>query len=90
MLRLRPHYTDWPRPRLELTESPDPNCPHCFGEGGLLYGYVDWETGECDGESEPCSCWNPFHTWRIVNVPRWAARRWLGWREPVYSEEPPF
>lgn len=30
-----------------------------------------------------------YTTW-LMPVPRWLARRWLGWHAPVYSGEPPF
>ncbi|WP_327067812.1 hypothetical protein [Kitasatospora sp. NBC_01302] len=74
-------------PALILTQRPNPNCPHCFGDGGFDYG--DEETGEYAG-TDLCPCWHPGHHFRLLPLPSWAARRWFGWREPVYSDEPPF
>lgn len=91
MIRLRIRYTTWPRPALELCDSPRANCRECDGEGGWTRHYGHWETGEYDGtEAFACTCWNPYLVHRLLPVPRWFARRWLGWREPVYSPEPPF
>ncbi|PYC80483.1 hypothetical protein C7C46_12310 [Streptomyces tateyamensis] len=70
-----------------LTQRPNPNCPQCCGEGFLAYCWGDPEFGECD--ADPCDCWNSFPQRRVLRLPRLVARR-LGWREPVYSTEPPF
>jgi hypothetical protein len=84
-MRLRLRYTTWPRPAVELTDTPQPDCSNCGGEGG-------YETGD-PFEEEPlemlCGCWRPEKAWFLLIVPRWVARRWLGWVEPDHSA-PPF
>ncbi|MFB7946311.1 hypothetical protein ACFC6L_15485 [Kitasatospora phosalacinea] len=90
MPHLRVHYRADHRPLLVLADTPRPRCPECRGEGGWAYDYGD-ENGEYAGtEYVPCTCWDPDHPERSVTVPRWIARRFFGWREPVYSSEPPF
>ncbi|MFE2412457.1 hypothetical protein ACFXDE_29325 [Kitasatospora sp. NPDC059408] len=91
MAHLRLQYVDWPRPAVWLTDAPAPKCPDCQGRGGWTEDYGDYNTGEYAGtEHFHCTCWNPALALRVLPVPRWAARRWLGWTEPVYSTEPPF
>ncbi|MFF2612660.1 hypothetical protein [Kitasatospora sp. NPDC058046] len=87
--RLRVRYRTWPRPHLRLQDTPRPSCPECFGRGVIESG------GDEDGpyEPDPCACWVP-EPWRgpvlTAPVPRWFARRWLGWQPPNYSAAPPF
>jgi hypothetical protein len=99
MSRLRIRVTGWPRRALVLTDTPDPDCPDCEGEGAIEFDYGDPETGEYDGtDSEPCPCWND--TRRLVLLPLplprrpRLLRRGCGGRDPWvpggYSNEPPF
>ncbi|MEV7926466.1 hypothetical protein [Kitasatospora sp. NPDC088779] len=91
MARLRLRYATWPHPEIQLIDTPDPACPDCEGEGGWTRDYGHPETGEYDGtDTHYCACWDPARVRRLLPVPRWIARRWLGWTEPVYSAEPPF
>ncbi|MFI9783249.1 hypothetical protein ACIHEI_07015 [Kitasatospora sp. NPDC051984] len=90
MSRLRLRYRAGYRPRLVLTDTPDPKCPECHGAGGQTDGYCD-EFGEyADADHIPCGCWNPYRPERALPLPRWAARRLFGWTDPSYSDEPPF
>jgi hypothetical protein len=85
-MRLRFRYTTWPRPALELTDTPQPNCCVCNGAGGYQTGTpYDEEPDEV-----VCGCWRPERAWFLAAVPAWIARRWLGWTEPAWSEEAPF
>ncbi|MGW3042479.1 hypothetical protein ACWC9T_21130 [Kitasatospora sp. NPDC001159] len=85
MARLRLRYTTWPRPAIHLTDTPNPKCFDCDGIGSWA------EETEYEGpEYIHCGCWDPGRTRHLLPVPRWIARRWLGWAEPVYSAEPPF
>ncbi|WP_033331858.1 MULTISPECIES: hypothetical protein [Streptomyces] len=91
MARLRLQYAESPRPVIELTDTPNPKCSACEGIGGWTEDYGDYDTGEYAGtETVHCTCWDPWRIRRLLPVPRWLARRWLGWTEPVYSAEPPF
>ncbi|MFD8483208.1 hypothetical protein [Kitasatospora sp. NPDC059673] len=91
MARLRLRYEGDHRPRLVLTDTPDPKCPECHGIGGWAEDYGDHDTGEYAGTHYyRCTCWNPDHPTRPVPLPRWAARLLFGWTEPSYSDEPPF
>ncbi|MET9397776.1 hypothetical protein [Kitasatospora sp. NPDC002965] len=91
MARMRLRFNIWPDPVIELTDTPNPKCPGCKGEGGWDYDYGHPETGEYDGtRTEYCDCWDPDHVRRLMPVPRWIARRWIGWSIAVYSDEPPF
>ncbi|MFD8596123.1 hypothetical protein ACFV1L_14070 [Kitasatospora sp. NPDC059646] len=90
MPRLRLRYRSGDQPLLVLTDTPDPNCPDCHGDGGWAEDYGDY-TGEYAGtHSYWCTCWNPDHPERALPLPRWVARLLFGWTEPVYSNEPPF
>ncbi|CAL9478934.1 hypothetical protein [Streptomyces sp. enrichment culture] len=83
-MRLRIRKTFWPRPALILTDTPNPRCPDCQGEGGHNHDYGDPETGEYAGtEWEPCPCWDENRRWILLPLPR---------RTPPgeYSDEPPF
>lgn len=92
-MRLRIRKTAWPRPALILTDTPQPNCPDCKGEGGHSHDYGDFETGEYAGTDwEPCPCWDENRRWVLLLLPRLPRRRrpnpdpWGG----GYSDEPPF
>ncbi|MEU9498204.1 hypothetical protein [Streptomyces sp. NPDC048196] len=84
--RLRIRYTDWPRPAIELTDTPRPGCWDCDGDGGF----------EVAGRSGPqpetvlCDCWDPARAWLLSYVPRCIARRWLGWTDRPFYDAPPF
>ncbi|MCJ0868912.1 hypothetical protein [Streptomyces sp. AP-93] len=81
-MRLRIRRTAWPRPALILTDTPQPSCPLCLGEGGHNHDYGD-HNGEYAGTDwEPCTCWD--ETRRLVLLPL-PPRRSGG-----YSDEPPF
>jgi hypothetical protein len=89
MLRLRLRYTNWPRPAIELTDTPRPNCPTCHGDGGWPQDYGNPETGDYEGtRNVTCDCWQPQRAWFVLAVPRSIARRWLG--APELSDGPPF
>ncbi|MDI5971510.1 hypothetical protein POF50_019615 [Streptomyces sp. SL13] len=84
MPRLRIRYVTWPRPGLILTDTPDPNCPGCHGDGGWSRDYGDYDTGEYAGTDwDPCNCWNEDRRWPLLPLPR----RKTG---TAYSDEPPF
>ncbi len=84
MPRLRIRYVTWPRPGLILTDTPDPNCPGCNGDGGWNRDYGDYDTGEYAGTNwDPCDCWNEDRRWPLLPLPR----RTTG---TAYSDEPPF
>lgn len=89
--RLRLCYTTWPRPAIELTDTPRPRCPNCRGDGGWSQDYADAE-GEYGGTHEYlCDCWKPDRAWLLLPIPRWLARRFgRGWPQDGYSSEPPF
>ncbi|MGY0018673.1 hypothetical protein ACVHNB_06760 [Streptomyces sp. YJ-C3] len=88
MLRLRIERTSWPRPALILTDTPNPNCPECKGDGGFEQDYGDYETGEYAGTSYwPCTCWNDTRRWLLLPLPR---RRPTGPNRDPWSNEPPF
>lgn len=84
-MRFRIRYTDWPRPAVELTDTPRPGCWDCAGTGGVEVAGLGEES-----ETDLCDCWDPARAWLLTYVPRWIARRWLGWTEPRYSDVPPF
>ncbi|MEV4927888.1 hypothetical protein [Streptomyces roseoverticillatus] len=100
LLRLRLKAIDrCPRRALVLTDTPDPACQHCEGEGGHNYDYGDPETGEYAGtEWEPCPCWDENRAWTVLPLPRLRRPRFLSRRHAVrdpwgpagYSDEPPF
>ncbi|MFD9692007.1 hypothetical protein ACFWXO_40300 [Kitasatospora sp. NPDC059088] len=90
MTRLRVTCYLWPDPVIYLVETPRPKCPQCGGAGWWTDDYDD-EVGECENaEYVNCGCWNPDRTRRLLPVPRWIARRWLGWTPPDYATEAPF
>ncbi|MFE3601841.1 hypothetical protein [Streptomyces sp. NPDC059142] len=82
-MRPRIRVTDWPRRALILTDTPRPNCPDCYGDGGIAQHYGD-ETGEyVDTDWWPCGCWNESRRWTLLPLPRRTSRG-------GYSDEPPF
>lgn len=87
-MRLRLTVRPWPSPRLVLTDTPRPRCPHCRGEGGWSEDYGD-AIGEYAGtEAVLCGCWDPERRWTLLVLPRALARRR---RDRVgYSDVPPF
>ncbi|MFE7560076.1 hypothetical protein [Kitasatospora sp. NPDC057500] len=90
MARMRLRFNPWPRPAIELTDTPRPKCPDCDGAGGWAEDYADDE-GEFGGTDYwYCTCWDPSRVRRLLTFPRWTARLLLGWTPPVYSSEPPF
>ncbi|MFJ8624251.1 hypothetical protein ACIRD3_15580 [Kitasatospora sp. NPDC093550] len=92
MARLRPQYVTWPRPAIHLADTPNPKCAECVGVGRVWTEYQSpFDTSEHAGsEIVHCGCWRFGRTRRLLTIPRWIARRWLGWTEPGYSTEPPF
>ncbi|MET9416240.1 hypothetical protein ABZY03_19050 [Streptomyces klenkii] len=100
MLRLRLKVVDrCPRRELVLTDTPDPTCKRCEGQGGHNYDYGDPETGEYAGtEWEPCPCWDENRSWIVLPLPRLRRPRFLSrcragrdpWGAAGYSDEPPF
>ncbi|MFJ5883252.1 hypothetical protein [Kitasatospora cineracea] len=90
MPRLRLRYRAEHRPLLVLTDTPDPKCPECRGEGGWVEDHGDGTGAYAGTDAYPCTCWNPDHPERQVPIPRWIARRLFGWTEPFHSNEPPF
>ncbi|MEU5282843.1 hypothetical protein AB0G97_02295 [Streptomyces sp. NPDC020755] len=87
-MRLRIQLTGWDRRTLTLTDTPDPGCPRCDGEGGLAYDYGD-HNGEYAGtEWDPCPCWDETRRWTLLRLPRIHRRRRAD-RDP-WSSEPPF
>ncbi|MGW0886291.1 hypothetical protein [Streptomyces sp. NPDC002671] len=96
MPRLRIHINGWSRRALVLTDTPDPNCAHCEGDGGFAYDYGD-HNGEYAGTDwEPCGCWNEHRRWTLIRLPRrprWLRRRGDDhdpWGPDGHSSEPPF
>ncbi|MFJ8211859.1 hypothetical protein [Streptomyces sp. NPDC096033] len=88
MLRLRIQHTTWPRRALILTDTPDPNCPDCRGEGGHNHDYGDYDTGEYAGtEWDPCHCWDETRRWTVLPLP--SPRRRKVSPDP-WGDEPPF
>ena len=70
MLRLRIRYTAWPRPALELTDTPRPDCLDCEGAGGWNEPRTA-PNGDFDGmEWIPCICWDPSKSWFLLPIPR--------------------
>ncbi|MEU2391933.1 hypothetical protein [Streptomyces sp. NPDC007369] len=51
---------------IELIAQPQPNCPHCHGEGG-------WWTGGAFPEMEACGCWSDRRELRLrlLPLPAW-------------------
>ncbi|AUY50984.1 hypothetical protein [Streptomyces sp. CB01881] len=91
MSRMRLRFNVWPKPAIELTDTPDPHCPDCQGEGGWTEDYGDYDTGEYAGTEDVwCTCWNPDQVRRLLPIPRWIVRHWLSRTMPVYSDEPLF
>ncbi|MER5640322.1 hypothetical protein ABT095_25670 [Kitasatospora sp. NPDC002227] len=70
--RLRLTVLDGPRPALHLTDSADPHCRHCNGEGGWIGGQ-HWDAWT------PCTCWRPDWMLRLLPLPR----RWADRRHPI-------
>ncbi|WP_318209851.1 hypothetical protein [Streptomyces sp. SJL17-1] len=95
MPRLRIHVTGWDRRSLVLTDTPQPDCPDCDGEGGHNHDYGDHETGEYAGTDwDPCHCWDENRRWTLFPLPRLPRRR-TPQTDPWgpasgYSDEPPF
>ncbi|CAL9549869.1 hypothetical protein [Streptomyces sp. enrichment culture] len=48
-MRLRVQLVHWSRRAVILTDTPDPKCPLCDGDGGISRDYGDPETGEYAG-----------------------------------------
>ncbi|MEV0187512.1 hypothetical protein AB0I39_03105 [Kitasatospora purpeofusca] len=91
MPRLRLHFSPWPRPTIELADTPNPNCRDCDGAGGWAEDYGDHDTGEYAGtDYVHCSCWDPDRVRCLFAVPGWLAYRVFGWAPPLYSGELPF
>ncbi|MET8721350.1 hypothetical protein [Streptomyces misionensis] len=83
--RLRIRVEHWPRRALVLTDTPAPDCPDCWGDGGIPHHYGD-ATGEYAGtDIEPCTCWNGNRRWTLLPLPHLPRRT-----PPGYSDEPPF
>ncbi|MFD7454898.1 hypothetical protein [Kitasatospora sp. NPDC059827] len=84
MARLRLHYFSLPRPAVCLLDTPRPKCPTCRGDG--YWGQDernDYDTDEhLDAGIVTCGCWDPDRFRCLLVVPRWIARRWLGWTPP--------
>ncbi|MFD4907514.1 hypothetical protein [Kitasatospora purpeofusca] len=91
MARMRLRFNPWPRPTIELTDTPDPKCQVCDGYGGWPEDYGHPETGEYAGtEWWDCTCWNAYRVRRLLRLPGWLAHLLFGWTSPTYSTEPPF
>ncbi|WP_327384446.1 MULTISPECIES: hypothetical protein [unclassified Streptomyces] len=92
-MRPRIHRITWPRPALVLTDTPDPDCTVCRGEGGQNCDYGDYETGEYAGtEWEPCHCWDETRRWVLIPLLRLPRRRRTSpdpWAS-AHNNEPPF
>ncbi|GAA2439338.1 hypothetical protein [Streptomyces glaucus] len=78
--RLRLRFLSWPNPRLVLTDTPRPGCPHCRGQGWFWSGHPGAE----EPDMFPCDCWNYSDVQTLVRLPRFWARR------QAVSDEPPF
>ncbi|MGW1517570.1 hypothetical protein [Streptomyces sp. NPDC002287] len=92
MPRYRIQLRDWSRRALILTDTPNPHCPDCQGEGGHNRDYGDYDPGEYAGtEWEPCPCWDENRHWVLFTLPRLPRRRRPG-ADPWggYSDDPPF
>ncbi|MFF4294812.1 hypothetical protein ACFY0N_14260 [Streptomyces vinaceus] len=90
-MRPRIRRSTWPRPALVLTDSPDPACPDCRGEGGHSHDYGDYETGEYAGtEWEPCHCWDETRRWTLLPIPRTPQWPRTGPAPDPWGDEPPF
>ncbi|MFE9379839.1 hypothetical protein [Streptomyces sp. NPDC006855] len=88
MPRLRIQLRGWDRRTLVLTDTPDPDCPRCDGDGGFAYDYGDHEGEYAGTEWDPCTCWDENRHWTLLRFPRIRHRR-RGVRDP-WSDEPPF
>ncbi|MFD4025572.1 hypothetical protein ACFWRV_18960 [Streptomyces sp. NPDC058576] len=88
MPRLRVQLTGWDRRTLILTDTPDPDCPRCDGDGGFGYDHGDHEGEYAGTEWEPCLCWDETRRWTLFRFPRIRHRR-RGARDP-WGIEPPF
>ncbi|WP_225890237.1 MULTISPECIES: hypothetical protein [Streptomyces] len=90
--RLRIQVAHWHRRALVLTDTPDPDCPVCEGDGGTEYPYGDYDTGEYAGSDwDPCWCWNENRRWTLLPLPhrpRWMRRRTR--HADPWTTEPPF
>ncbi|MFC9886155.1 hypothetical protein [Streptomyces pilosus] len=85
-MRLRVQLIRWPRRAVVLTDTADPKCPLCNGDGGISRDYGDPETGEYAGTDwEPCICWDGTRRWVLLPMPRWFRRT-----STHYSDEPSF
>lgn len=93
MMRPRIRYTDWPQPAVELTDTPRPGCWDCAGAGVIEHGGAVDDDGTviADPLTDYCDCWDPARAWLLTYVPRWLARRWLGWTDrPYFTDTPTF
>ncbi|MFJ2402892.1 hypothetical protein ACIOUE_16480 [Streptomyces xanthochromogenes] len=87
MARLRIQRTNWPRPALVLTDTPDPDCPDCLGDGWFEEDYGDHEAEYAGTDCWPCTCWEETRRWLILPLPR---PRPTGPGRDPWSSEPPF
>ncbi|MBT1183512.1 hypothetical protein HET69_05685 [Streptomyces sp. CJ_13] len=88
-MRPRIHHSMWPRPALILTDTPDPNCVDCQGQGGHNHDYGDHDTGEYSGtEWESCHCWDETRRWTLLPLPRLSRPKQAS--PDPWSDEPPF
>ncbi|MBF6046411.1 hypothetical protein GO001_14445 [Streptomyces sp. NRRL B-1677] len=96
--RLRIQHTTWTRQALVLTDTPDPNCQDCGGEGGHEYDYGDSEGEYAGTDWDPCPCWDETRRWVLLPLPRPRRPRFPSrrgavrdpWGPAGYSDEPPF
>ncbi|MEU3716309.1 hypothetical protein [Streptomyces californicus] len=87
-MRLRLQLTGWGPRALVLTDTPDPDCSRCDGEGGFAYDYGDHKGEYAGTEWDPCTCWDENRRWTLLRFPPIRHRR-RGVRDP-WSDEPPF
>lgn len=88
-MRPRIRRATWPRPALILTDTPNPACSDCAGEGGHNHDYGDYETGEYAGtEWEPCHCWDETRRWTLLPLFRLPRRQHTS--PDPWGDEPPF
>ncbi|MGW2043735.1 hypothetical protein ACWCPF_00930 [Streptomyces sp. NPDC001858] len=97
MIRFRIQVADWPRRALVLTDTPQPHCPDCQGEGWIPYHYGDEHGEYADTGWDPCDCWDDTRRFTLLPLPhllRRLRRHTYDGRDPWgpggYSDEPPF